>query len=122
MRVFLAIFFSLLFSGVAWCQKTSTPEEAIGRIINSGLLEGHDQKVMGGTGDAAAVIVTKVVGERKLSTSQINSVLLILNSAFGGVDTAADRQPRTALFVLQFLELSTNDVELRKRIADTRRY
>jgi hypothetical protein len=122
MRIVSLIFFSLLISGVVCSQKTSTPQEAIGRIITVGLLEGRDQKVIAGMGDAAAVIVTKVIGDRKLTPSQIDSVLVILNSAFSGTEPVTEREPRTALFVLQFLELSTKDAQLTKRVADSRHY
>jgi hypothetical protein len=122
MRIISAMFLCLLLSGVACSQKTSTPEEAIGRIITLGLLEGHDQKVIGGMGDAAAVVVTKVVGDKKLTASQIDSVLVILNSAFAGIEPPPNREPKTALFVLQFLELSTKDPQLIKKIVDTRHY
>jgi hypothetical protein len=104
------------------CQQTATPEEAIGRIINSGLLEGHDQKAIGGIGDAAAVLVTKVIGGSELSPRQIENILVVLNLAFGGVGTDVDREPRTALFVLRHLELSTSDSQLKSKIARTRNY
>jgi hypothetical protein len=99
-----------------------TFQEAIARIINSGLLEGHDQKVIGGMGDAAAVIVTKVVGGRQLSNQQVDSILIILNSAFGGLDHSSGIQPRTTLFVLRYLEVTNQDVDLRQRIEQTRKY
>jgi hypothetical protein len=56
MKLLFTIALFLLFPTCGWCQKNMTPEEAIRRIINSGLLEGHDQKIIGGMGDAAAVI------------------------------------------------------------------
>jgi len=103
-------------------QQIATPEEAIGRIVNSGLLEGHDQKAIGGIGDAAAVIVTKVIGETKLSASQVDNILIVLDTAFGGVVSGPDREPRTTLFVLRYLELSTSDSKVRLRIALTKQY
>lgn len=121
-RVLLAAFFFLALSQPAQPQKTSTPEEAVSRIIDSGLLEGHDSKVIGGIGDAAAVAVTKVLGGREPGTAQIDRVLIVLNMAFGGVTSGPDAEPKTALFVLHQLELSTNDTQLRGRIAQTRRY
>ena len=121
-RVLLAAFFFLALSVSAQPQKTSTPEEAVSRIIDSGLLEGHDSKVIGGIGDAAAVAVTKILGGREPSAAQIDSVLIVLNMAFGGVTSGPDAEPKTALFVLHQLELSTNDAQLRGRIAQTRSY
>ena len=103
-------------------QETTTPEHVIGRILDRGLLDGHDNKVVGGIGDAAAVIVTKVVGGRSLSPAQIDLVLIVLNMAFADVTPGPEAEPRTTLFVLRQLELSTNDVQLRGKIAQTRKY
>jgi hypothetical protein len=79
--------------------------------------------MLGGMGDAAAVLVTKVVAGKHLSTNEIDSVLTILNISFGGeVKNASDREPRAALFILQLCDLSTQDRELKKRVARTREY
>ena len=103
-------------------QGTVTPEDVIRRMLYQGITEGHDDGVVGGTGDAAAVIITKVVGGRTLSPSQIDVALAVLNMAFGDVRPGPDAEPKTALFVLRQLELSTNDAQLRGRIAQTRKY
>jgi hypothetical protein len=78
--------------------------------------------VTGGIGDRAAVIVTRVVGERKLSASQIDRVLLVLKVAYGGIENIPDLEPKTTAFALQMLELSTKDTKLKKRIDETRQY
>jgi len=91
-------------------------------MLYQGITEGHDDGVVGGTGDAAAVIITKVVGGRSLSPSQIDVVVAVLNMAFGDVAPGPDAEPRTALFVLRQLDLSTNDSQLRGRVAKTRKY
>jgi hypothetical protein len=103
-------------------QQTNTPERAIGRMIDSGVFEGHDEKLILGIGDTAAVVVTKILAGRDLSAQQIDNTLAVLNMAFGGVESGPDAEPRTALFVLRELELSTNDAQLRGRIAQTRKY
>lgn len=112
----------LILSSPLQAQENAIPEEAINRIIGSGLLEGHDSKVIGGTGDSAAVAVTKIVRGRTLSPEEIDRVLLILKMAFGSVTPGPQAEPRTALFVLRSLELSANDALLRGRIAQTRKY
>ncbi|SRR6266404_4093402 len=103
-------------------QQTTATEEAISKIIDLGLFEGHDSKVIGGIGDAAAVAVTKVVGGRSLTASQIDSVLVVLQTAFGEVKPGPEAEPRTALFVLRELGLSTSDAQLRAKIEQTRKY
>jgi len=115
----------LLFSGMTFCQTMAGPEQVISRMIDTGTLEGHDTKVLGGMGDAAAVTVTKVLAGRSLSTDKIDMVLIVLSRSFGdprGVAAVPDRKPRTALFVLAYLDSSTKDPELKKRIAHTRKY
>jgi hypothetical protein len=97
----------------------------IARIIDSGLFEGHDQKVIGWLGDAAAVIVTKHLSQRHLSQTDIDGTLIVLTGAFADpsfVRNEADREPRTTLLVLRYLELSTHDSKLKARIADTKKY
>ena len=103
-------------------QQATASEEAIRTIIDSGLFEGHASKVLGGIGDAAAVTVTKVVGGRNLTASQIDSVLVVLHTAFGEVKPGPEAEPRTALFVLRELGLSTSDAQLRAKIEETRKY
>ena len=125
MRLLLATLSSIALAGIAYGQIVSSPEQVIRRMIESGSLEGHDRKVIGGMGDAAAVTVTKVLAGRNLSANDIDSVLVILNSSFADlrfVEVVSDREPRTALFVLHSLDSSTKDPELKKRIADTKKY
>ena len=112
----------LALSTPVQAQKNVDSEETINRIITSGLLEGHDSKVVAGTGDGAAVTVTKIVRGRNLSPNEIDRVLLVLKMAFGSVAPGPQAEPRTALFVMRALELSTNDALLRDRIAQTRKY
>src|SRR6267154_352208 len=103
-------------------QQTATLEHIIRRNIDQGILEGHDSKVIGGIGDPAAVVITKILAGRDLTAQQIDNTLVVLNDAFGGVESGPDAGPRTALFVLRALELSTNDAQLRGRIAQTKKY
>lgn len=103
-------------------QQINNPEKAIVNMIDSGIFDGHDEKLIGSTGDAAAVIVTKILAGRDPTPRQIDNTLAVLNMAFGGVGNGPDAEPRTALFVLRELELSTNDPHLRGRIAQTRKY
>ena len=120
--ILLASFLCLAPLATGQPQGTYTPEDVIRRMLYQGITDGHDAGVVGGTGDAAAVAITKVVGGGSLSPSQIDIVLAVLNMAFGDETPGADAEPRTALFVLRQLDLSTNDAQLRGRIAQTRKY
>jgi len=115
--ILLASFLCLAPLSTGQPQGTYTPEDVIRRMLYQGITDGHDAGAVGGTGDAAAVAITKVVGGGSLSPSQIDIVLAVLNMAFGDEIPGADAEPRTALFVLRQLDLSTNDAQLRGRIA-----
>ncbi len=127
MKMLFAIFGLLLFPLIAFCQTgiSPNPGQVISRMIDTGTLEGQDSMVLGGMGDAAAVTVTKVLAGRILSTNEIDIVLIVLSRSFAdprGVAAVPDRKPRTTLFVLAYLDSSTKDPELKKRIAHTRKY
>ena len=131
MRILLGLIVSLVSAGFSLSQEANKatvmlgPEDVIRRIIASGGYEGHDIKIIGNLGDAAAVTITKVLAEQKPKPGQIDSVLLILTNAFADpsiVPISSDQKPRTAFFVLQFLDSCTSDPELRNRISETRRY
>lgn len=125
MRRTLAAIFMVLLTGTGNTQPGNNPEIVIQRMFDQGSLEGHDQKVLGTTGDAAAVILTKVIAGKTLTADQIDTSLLILNMAFADpqmVQNAPDRDPRTALFVLQAFDHLSAGPALRERIAQTREY
>jgi hypothetical protein len=124
-KLTLAVCLGLILSGVAYSQAVNDPEHIIRRMIDTGFFEGHDQKVIGRLGDGGAVLVTKILAGRDLTPSTIDNVLMVIEESFADpsfVEAAGDRQPRTALLVLRYLELSTNDAALKKRIADTVKY
>jgi hypothetical protein len=84
---------------------------------------GSDVKSLSRLGDASAVALTKVLGGNGVSPEQMNQVLLIVTLSFEGpksIENPADRQPRTTLFLLKYLECSTSDPEVRTKIAETR--
>lgn len=105
-------------------QHTATPEEMIRSIIETGMLEGSDQKQIGKMADAAAVTVTKVLGDRELTTMDIQMALVIIRSSFAdprGVPIETDRQPRTTLLLLRYLDFWTRDPAIKQDIESTRK-
>ena len=124
MRLLMVLLASILLAGSAFSQTPSTPETMITHMINSGEYEGQNSKVIGPMGDAAAVVVTKVLADKSITSNQIDSVLVILYSAFADpsmVEVVSDRQPRTASLLLRYLDLSTQDRQLKERIMQTKR-
>ena len=92
-------------------------------LMHPGGYYGTDVKALSPLGDASAVAVTKVLGGNGVSPEQINQVLLILTLSFQapqGIENVADRQPRTTLFLLNYLECSTSNPAVRAKITETR--
>jgi len=107
----LAISVALTLASLAYSQVGNEPEHIIGRIVDTGISEGHDQKVIGRLGDAGAVLVTKILAGRDLTSGTIDNSLVVIEGSFADpsfVESAADRQPRAALLLLRYLDLSTS--------------
>lgn len=95
----------------------------IERIIETGMIEGHDAKVIGGMGDPAAVILAKVLADRELNQQDVGGGLWILADAFAGdrcLSFDSNRKPRATFLLLRYFNLSTADPKLRKQIAEVR--
>jgi hypothetical protein len=62
-KLTVAILAALILSSLVYGQTVSDPEHIIRRIVDDGISEGHDQKVIGGIGDAGAVLLTKILAD-----------------------------------------------------------
>ena len=126
MRVTLVVILGLALSGAAYGQGGYGPEQVVRRVVNTGMIEGRwDQTVLAHLGDDGAVLATKVLADGKLTPKTIGGALIIVETSFAEpklVEVTADREPRTSLLLLKYLEFSTSDAESRKNIADTRKY
>jgi hypothetical protein len=124
-RVTLVVILGLALSGAAYGQGGYDPEPVVRRVVNTGMIQGWDQTVLAHLGDAGAVLATKVLADRNLTPRTIGSALIVIENSFAEpklVEITADREPRTSLLLLRYLELSTGDAKSRKNIADTRKY
>jgi hypothetical protein len=124
-RITVIVILGLALSGAAYGQGVNNAEQRVRQVINTGMIEGWDQKLFVHLGDAGAVLATKVLADRVLTAKTIGSALAVVEDSFGDpklVEVTADREPRTSLLLLRYLELSTSDAESRKNIADTRKY
>jgi hypothetical protein len=84
-----------------------------------------DVKELGWLGDASAVALTKIIGGRTPDARDIESMMLIVTLSYGApgiVKIDSDREPRTTLFLLHYLDLATSDARVRERIASTQTY
>lgn len=125
MRLTIVLCLGLIMASNAHGQAGNDPEHVVREIIASGFIDGHDQKVIGQLGDAGAVLLTKILGGRGLTPRIIGGALDVITESFADprlVQAERDKQPRATLLVLKYLDLSTNDVALKKHVAETRRY
>src|SRR5579872_6539127 len=122
MKLIMLLAVVLFTSNATYCQTAvATPEQVVARVIDSGTYDGITDKEVSRLGDAAAVAVTKAIGDKflnqqALTASDIGNVLLVFHLAFAApviVANPSDRQPKTTLFVLQSLTALTNDSALR---------
>jgi MoxR-like ATPase len=128
----LALRFGLLvflLSGLAVCQEGTASEAAENAVqtvmsrASDGVYTSWDEKQLDKLGDAAAVALTKVIGNNDLNPDEIRQVLLIITLSFNAprmIAIEADRSPRTAFFVLKCLDHLAVDPDLRNRISETR--
>jgi hypothetical protein len=93
--------------------------------VIGGFFEGRGIKEMRRAGDSTAVVLTRVLSDHELNKTQIESSIYILNAAFSEpslIDNASDREPRTALFILRYLDLCTQDSALKAQIVEARKH
>lgn len=71
-------------------------------------------------GDASSVALTKIIASKKLSADDIDHALVVISMSFAApqaIHEESDRQPRTTLFLLGYLDVLTNDPSLKRKIA-----
>jgi hypothetical protein len=128
MRLLRLILLFMAFSGVSFRQVPDQTENSVAALLkqlSSGYVTGFAEKPVNRLGDVAAVALTRIVADSKLSPKDVENMLVVLREAFGRpsiVVIESDRQPRTALFVLQYFDSLTVDAELKRKITDAKRY
>ena len=76
-------------------------------------------------GDASAVALTKLLADKPIADVDIPAILIVVRDSYDSpisIEEAADREPRTTLFVLSSLSHATTDSDTIKKIADTAAY
>jgi hypothetical protein len=123
MRVKL-LFCFLLFITVppfAPAQENESLTKSVNAVIFGHMVQGWDIKTIARAGDAAAVSVTKLVGSRTLENQQIESVLYVLKAAFSqpsSIESPENKEPNTALFILHYLDATTQDASLKAKVTE----
>ena len=103
---------------------TGYPEERISASLRNGFYDGNMTKMLRLMGDQGAVAVARVISNGPLSEPDLESVLLYLHDAFSEVSLIqepSNREPRVALLVLRYLECSTKNPGLKRKIEQTRK-
>jgi hypothetical protein len=124
--LFFAVF--LVLPAALLCQAEPLDGKGAVRLALAHANEGFtstDVKELGWLGDASAVALTKITGGRVLEERDIEPMLLIVTLSYSApriVKIDSDREPRTTLFLLRSLDLSTTDPKLREKINATRNY
>jgi hypothetical protein len=109
MRLMTAFCLSMILLSVAYGQTGNDPQQVVARMVQTGFFEGHDQKVASRLGDAGAVLLTKIIAGKDLTSSTIGNALLVIEESFADpslVETEGDKQPMTSLLVLRYLDLT----------------
>ncbi len=131
MRVSIVLLSVSLLPSVAICQSSAQEnlEGLVRAFLNQKskplLIESPMEGPLNRSGDAAAVAVTRVVQDRDLSPEEIDRILLIINMSFAApriVEPESDRQPRTTLFLLKYLDTLPVSPELKHKIAATKQF
>jgi len=76
-------------------------------------------------GDASAVALTKLLADKPMADADIPAILIILRDSFDSpvsIEVAAERKPRTTLYVLRSLSWMTKEPKTRALIDETTAY
>ena len=114
----------LVLAQAASAQSVYSTEQIITNVLRSGVWEGQVDKRLRTEGDAAAAVLTKIIAGREVSRGEVDTMLDMLRSSFselGLIESTAEREPRTALFLLRYFDCVVYDAVLKKKIADTRK-
>ena len=126
MRWLAALLAFVAFSGIAYGQTSSVAtEDVIRRVITSGGYDGITDKLLSRMGDVVAVQITRIVADKDLTDPEIDGALAAIHLAFSDpklVPESSDRTPRSALFVLRYLNLSAHDPAVRARVEETKAF
>ena len=88
-------------------------------------VSGVMEKSLSRLGDASAVAITKLLADRPLADTDFRSILLVVRLSYDSplsVEDAAEREPRTTLYLLHSLSQATKDPRILTSIEKTTAY
>ena len=102
------------------------PEHTVAQALEEagrGVSTSWTEKALNRLGDSCAVSITKLLAGRSPTNEDKRRILVVINFCFAEpklISQATDRQPRTTLFLLAYLDALPGDQVLRKQVAQTR--
>lgn len=93
--------------------------------LSSGMVWSMAEKPITRFGDSASVAITKIFSDREPTPPEMYNALTVIRIAFARpsiVEVDSDRSPRTTLLLLRYMELLTENADLRENIADIRQF
>lgn len=124
MQRILIVFMGLLAAQAAFGQNTNmTTEDLLRYTLRTGIEDGHVTKYLRLEGDSAAVTITKILGDKAITDTEIDQILGFISAAFSDlrlVSVISDREPRTTLFLLKYLDRSTTTTSLKGKISEAK--
>jgi hypothetical protein len=123
---FVIILLVLPLEAMGQGSPNSSAESSVQRVFahaSGNMYTGWDAKDLNRLGDSAAVALTKIISSRQLDEDQIRQAVLIIRLSFASqkaIELESDKNPRTALFVLNYLALLPVNPEVRSTIIVTR--
>lgn len=109
-------------------QAQPDPETTVQMAMNEaeqGRYNGVIEKSLGRLGDAASVALTKLLADKPIEDADIPPILLVVKLSYDfpqNVEDAAQRKPRTTLYLLRSLTLGTKDPKIIASIANATAY
>lgn len=76
-------------------------------------------------GDASAVALTKLLADKPIAHADIPAILIVVRDSYDSpisIEDAAERQPRTTLYLLRSLSQATKDPKILASIEETAVY
>jgi hypothetical protein len=113
-----------LFGQTGQSNAEAAVRQALGNL-SDGTYTSTEQKELGWLGDASAVALTKILGGKILEEHDVESALQVITLSYEDprvVSIEADREPRTTLLLLRYLDLAASNAGAKKKIASTRAF
>jgi hypothetical protein len=130
MRVILALLF-VLFCGIAIAQNENENDARLRQEtvqlafseVSRGMYTSWSEKYLARLGDSAAPEIMKLLQQKKMTTKDAQTAVSLVNMSFATpriIRNEANRQPRSTLSLLDYLDQNSADSTTKAKIRSTR--